>query len=42
MEWITSSKLFKSSKYKNKILSEIQNPINKPLVQQLTYYVDSK
>lgn len=42
MEWITSSKLFKSSKYKDKILSEFQNPINKPLVQQLTSYVDSK
>ena len=41
MEWITSSKLFKSSKYKDKILAAINDPINKPLVQQLTSYVDS-
>lgn len=42
MEWITSSKLFKGSKYQDRILAAIQDPINKPLVQQLTSYVDPK
>lgn len=42
MEWITNSKLFKGSKYQDKILAAIADPINKPLVQQLTSYVDEK
>ena len=42
MDWITNSKLFKGSKYQNKILAAIQDPINKPLVRQVTSYLDEK
>ena len=38
--WITNSKLFKASKYKDKILAAVNDPINRELVKQLHSYVD--
>lgn len=39
MDWITNSKIFKGSKYQERILAAINDPINKPLLKQLTSYV---
>ena len=40
MKWITNSKIFKASKYQDKVLAAIKDPINEPLVQQLNSYFE--
>ena len=42
MEWLTQSKLYQGSKNKEKILAAFKNPVNQPLVKQLTSYVDEE
>ena len=41
MKWITNSKIFKASKYQDKVLAAIKDPINEPLVQQLNSYFEN-
>lgn len=42
MDWIINSKIFKGSKYQSKVLAALADPVNKPLVQELTSYVDEE
>jgi len=42
MDWILSSKLFKGSSRQAKILAEVNNPLNQPLLKQLSQYIDPK
>lgn len=42
MNWVLNSRVYKNSKFKEKILASANDPINKALVEQVNSYVDSK
>ena len=42
MNWVLNSRVYKNSKFKEKILASANDPINKELIEQVNSYVDSK